>query len=359
MNPNLDLSAPRRFSRILVTRADRLGDLVLSTPVFSSLRRAFPNARIACLTFLENREAVEGNPFLDEVILYEKKGSEKGIAGNLFFASRLARKKFDLVIHLHATRRMHFVSWLAGIPVRIGWRRKCAWALTHSFEDIKKEGKKHEAQYNFDLLKPLGVCVPDTLETFFPLSEKARLSFEMLADHLDLRRDKPWMVLNPSASCPSKIWPPERFGDLVEKISEKYDFRFIAIGTRKDRPRVEKLKSRTRTAVYDLSGKLTLGMLGILLKDSALLISNDSGPVHIASAVGTPVVSIFGRNQPGLSPARWGPLSGDSRIVWKDVGCPKCLAHNCQIHFLCLDAVSVEDVLQAARELLTRRLALQ
>lgn len=345
--------------RILVTRTDRLGDLVLSTPVFSSLRKAFPRAWIACLTFLENREVLEGNPFLDEVILYDKKGSEKGILGNLIFAFELARKKFDLVIHLHATNRVHLAGWLARIPVRIGWRRKCAWALTHSYEDVKKEGRKHEAEYNFDLLKPLGITAPSTFETFFPLSTESHLSFEMLAKHLSLTQDKPWVVLNPSASCPSKLWPPERFGYLADKISEKYDCRFIAIGRQTDRPQVERLRSRTSVPIYDLSGRLNIGMLGVLLKNAALLVSNDSGPVHIASAVGAPVISIFGRKQPGLSPTRWGPLSGDSRVVWKDVGCEECLAHKCQIHFLCLDAVSVEEVFQAVEELLSRRLVLQ
>jgi heptosyltransferase-2 len=99
----------------LVTRTDRIGDFVLSTPVFETIREKFPYAKIAALTFIENRELVEGNPYLDEVILYDKKDREKGLWGNLRFARMLSKKKFDLVIHLHATNRMHLVSWLARI----------------------------------------------------------------------------------------------------------------------------------------------------------------------------------------------------------------------------------------------------
>ena len=117
------------------------------------------------------------------------------------------------------------------------------------------------------------------------------------------------------------------------------------IGAEKDRSLAAKVQVAAGIPISDLTGRLSLGMLGALLKTSSLLISNDSGPVHIASAVGTPVISIFGRNQPGLSPVRWRPLGENARVVWKNVGCDPCLAHNCEIHFLCLDVISVEDVL--------------
>ncbi|MBI3306400.1 MAG: glycosyltransferase family 9 protein [Candidatus Omnitrophica bacterium] len=336
-----------------MTRADRIGDLILSTPVFSELRKAFPQAWIAGLTFVENKDILLGNPYLNEVILYDKKGSERGVWGNIRFAKKLADKKFDLVVHLHATNRMHWVSWLAGIPVRIGWDRKSGGLLTHAYADFKKEGKKHEAEYNFELLKPLGVSCPEKLETFFPLQEKSRLSLGTFLKQHQIPCDKPWVVMNPAASCPSKIWPSGRFGELAEKIAGQFDVYFLLIGTKSDRPLMQKIKEAApRISFYDLSGKLSLGMLGVLLKDSVLLISNDSGPVHIASAVGTPVISIFGRKQPGLSPTRWRPLGERSRVVWKDAGCIECLAHNCQIHFLCLDMISSNDVFKEAAAIL-------
>ncbi|MFA6599719.1 MAG: glycosyltransferase family 9 protein [Candidatus Omnitrophota bacterium] len=372
---------PIRFDRpprILVTRADRIGDLVLSTPVFPALRRKYPAAKIACLTFLENRGLVLGHPDIEEVLLYDKKGSERGWLGNLWFASRLRRMKFDAVVHLHATNRMHLVGWLAGIPVRIGWRRKCAWALTHSLEDLKREGRKHEAEYSFDLLEFLDVPCPEKVETSVPLNDREKQSLEMLLRHHGINHSKPWIIIHPGASCPSKVWPAEKFRALIGRLFEKYDAHVITVGARQDRRACEEslrgfetVSSAGRRAglssesclqtdlpaslhdndchVTDLSGRVTLGMLAWLLKDSALLISNDSGPVHVATAVGTPVVSIFGRNQPGLSPARWRPLGQRSKVVWKDVGCRVCLAHRCRINFLCLDAISADEVFAAAK----------
>ena len=103
--------------------------------------------------------------------------------------------------------------------------------------------------------------------------------------------------------------------------------------------------------VLDLCGRLSLSALAILLREAAVLISNDTGPVHIAAAAGTPVVSIFGRNQPGLSPVRWRPIGEMTRVVWRDVGCNPCLAHACRIHFLCLDVISAAEVLKELESL--------
>ena len=335
----------KNLSKILVTRTDRIGDLVLSTPVFSALRKQFPTAWITCLTFCENREIVEGNPYLDEVILYDKKGTEKGVAGNLRFARFIAAKKFDTVIHLHATNRMHWISWLAGIPVRIGYDRKSSWTLTHRVLDKKREGLKHEAEYNFDLLQLLKVERPESLSLYFPLKDSAERSLRELMKHYNIPQDTPKVILNPSASCPSKRWPADRFGYLVNKIANQYEATFIAIGTKQDRSFVQEVQKHASFPVFDLSGRLSLAMLGSLMKQSSLLISNDSGPVHVANAVGTPAISIFGRKQMGLSPTRWRPLDSKSRVIWKDVGCETCLAHRCQIQFLCLDAITVDDVL--------------
>lgn len=344
---NFSKEAPR----ILVTRTDRIGDLVLSTPVFPALRRRFPRAYIAALTFTGNREILEGNPFIDELILYDKTGSEKGLLGNLLFAGKLARRKFDVVIHLHATNRMHWVTFLAGIPMRIGWNRRAPYTLTRGHPDIKAEGKMHEAEYNFELLKPLGIEKPEKLELYFPVTPRAAASLEELLFQLGIPEDKPCVLLSPSASCPSKRWPAERFAALAALIRQKYDVTVALIGGPADAGLSRTIREKCAAEIHDLTGSLSLGMLGALLERSALLISNDSGPVHIACAVKTPVVSIFGRNQAGLSPARWGPLGENSRIVWKDVGCTVCLAHDCQIGFLCLEAISAEEVLNAAASL--------
>jgi len=335
--------------RILITRTDRIGDLVLTTPLLKALREKFPRAHIAVLVFLEHREIVQGNPFIDEVILYDKNGSEKDLWGQFLFSQKLRSKKFDRVIHAHGTNRMHLAAWLAGIPVRIGYDRRAPWALTQVHPYNKKKGLKQEAEYLLELVKPLGVLAPSEMETFFPVPAGAVRSLENLLLFHKVPRDLPWIVLNPSASDVTKMWPAERFGELVTRIAQERAFVFLAIGIKKDRASIEKMKQSTPIPIFDLSGRLSLGMLGALLKRAALLVSNDSGPVHIATAVGTPVVSIFGRYELGLGPRRWRPLGKNSRVVAKDVSHIPAADRK----FTYIDEISVEDVFAAVKDLLT------
>lgn len=337
--------------RILVTRTDRIGDLVVSTPVFDALRRKFPKAWIAALVFTENRELVEGNPALDEVILYDKKGRERGGFGNWRLGRALARKRFDAVIHLHATNRMHWLGWLAGIPVRAGWDRKSAHRLTHRLPDIKVRGEKHEALYNFELLRLFGVEAPEKLEPCFPVTDNAVRSVRELVFQLGLPQDRPLCVLHPSASCPSKRWPASRFAEVAAQVRQKYGAEVAVIGGAADGALAKMIERESGVPVWNFCGRVGLGGLGVLLREAAVLVSNDSGPVHIASAVGTPVISVFGRNQPGLSPARWKPLGPNARVLWRDVGCNPCLAHACHIHFLCLDVIPSSEVMRELESL--------
>jgi lipopolysaccharide heptosyltransferase II len=334
--------------RILITRTDRIGDLVLTTPLFKALREKFPKAWIAVVVFLEHREIVQENPFLDEVILYDKKGSEHGLWGQLCFSQKLRSKGFDVVVHAHGTNRMHLAAWFAGIPLRIGYARRAPWALTHVHPYNKKEGKKQEAEYLFELLDLLGVTPPKEIETFFPVADLYIRSFESLRAFHKIPCDQPWIVLNPAASDVTKMWPAERFAELVTRIQKDRSNTFIAIGTAQDRSLIAKLIKNTPVPIFDLSGRLSLGHLGALLKRSALLISNDSGPVHIATAVGTPVVSIFGRYEAGLGPERWRPLGKCSRVVVKDVSnIPEA-----DRKFTYIDEITVEDVYQATKDLI-------
>jgi heptosyltransferase II len=337
--------------RILVTRTDRIGDLVLTTPVFKALREKFPDAWIAALVFIEHKDIVKGNPYLDEVILYDKKGSEKGLLGQALFAGTLRKKKFDIAVHCHGTNRMHLAAWLSGIPKRVGYARRAPWALTHVHPYNKKKGEKQEAEYLFDLLEPLGVVKPGKIETFFPVPERAVRALENLLFHHHVPQDRPWVVLSPSASDVTKMWPTDKFAELVMRLQKEMKGVFFAVGSLKDKPIVESLKENSTVTIFDLAGKLTLGMLGALLKRSQLLVSNDSGPVHIAVAVGTPVVSIFGRYEAGLGPDRWKPLGEKSRVVAKDVSnIPPA-----ERKFTYIGEISVDEVSRAARDLLQDR----
>jgi len=335
------------FKRILIVRTDRIGDVVLSTPIIKALREAYPNAYIAMMVSPYAKDIVEGNPYLDEVIIYDKEHNHKSWMGSVKFALRLKKKRFALALILHPTNRAHLVTFFAGIPRRIGYDRKLGFLLTDRIRHTKQFGEKHELEYNLALLTYLGI-EPEDKNLFMPIKTESERWIEDIFRQEGIKEQDKLLAIHPGASCPSKIWPNERFAEVSDKLIEKYGFKVLIISGPRDIILAQNVIKHMRHPAINLAGKTSVSQLASVLRRCRLFISNDSGPVHIAAAVGTPVISIFGRNQKGLSPTRWGPLGKKDKVLHKEVGCLECLAHNCTRSFACLEAISIEDVLCAA-----------
>ncbi len=340
------------YRRILISRTDRIGDVLLSTPVIKALREKFPQAYIAMLVAPYARDIVEGNPYLDEVIIYDKDGKHKSWWRSIKFAGRLKKKKFDLAVILHPSNRLHLIAFLAGIPLRLGYNRKLGFLVNLRKAHKKQEGRKHEAEYNLDLLSELGIS-GSPHDLFMPIRQESERYVEELFRKEGISQADKILAINPGASCPSKIWPVENFARVAEKLAGLHNFKILILGGPKEIHLADKVAHKIKGRVINLAGKTSVSQLASIFKRCRLFISNDSGPVHLASAVGVPVISIFGRNQAGLSPRRWGPLGKRDKYLHKDVGCIQCLAHNCQKEFACLKAITVEDVLKAAEDILS------
>ena len=346
----MTMLAPRR---ILVIRLDRIGDVVLSTPVLTALRRYFPHAFIAMMVRPACRDVVIGHPAVDDVILYEKDSAHRGVLATARFARRLRRYDFDTALILHPSNRSHWIPWLARIPVRIGYHRKSGWLLTHRLPHRKQEGQQHEARYTLELLEPFGIREPDPTP-HVPVQPAAVARVESLLVEASIRPTDRLVAIHPSASCVSKRWMPERFAQVADRLMAEPGIRVCLVAGADDAVYAGRVAEAMRQPAMNLAGRLTIGEFAALLRRCRLLISNDSGPVHLAAAVGTPVVDIFGRNQAGLSPLRWGPLGEGHVILHKEVGCVTCLAHRCDIGFLCLTSLTVDEVYGAAISILER-----
>ena len=337
--------------RILITRTDRLGDVVLSTPVIKHLRALYPQAYIAFMVRPENRDVVTNNPYLDEVIVYDKYGSEKSFWKTFKFALDLKKKKFDLAIALHPTNRVHTMLFLAGVPVRVGYNRKMGKLLTKRITHFKQEGQKHEVDYNFDLLKEAGFETEGADRMpFMKTSEDERRLVDALLKDVSLGNNI--IALHVGASCPSKRWPAEGFSEAADMLAGKYGSQIALVGGDETVAFSREVLDAMKNKAVDLTGTLLIGELAEFLSRCRLFISNDSGPVHVAVAVGTPVVVIFGRQEAGLSPRRWGPLGDKDKVLHKEVGCHVCLAHNCDKDFKCLKAVTAAEVVESAEKIL-------
>lgn len=337
----------KNFKKILITRTDRIGDVVLATPVIEQLKMAYPNAKISFLTTPYTVDLIEGNPNIDEVIIYDKKGKEKNfIGGILFFALKLHSKKFDAVFVLHPTNRMHLACFIARIPVRVGWDRKYGNLLTHKLEHNKQLGIKHESEYNLDLLKLIGIKTQKpTLNLPYDYISKF-IDFTSLTK-FDLKENKKYIVFALGASCLSKQWPVEFFAQVANKLSSLIpEFSVVVLGSSSEETLSKKFISLYKGECIDLTGKLSLKEVIFFIKHVAGFIGNDSGLSHIAASFDIPLISLFGRADPGLSPLRWRPLGQNSIFIHKDVTCVKCLAHNCEKDFQCIRSILVDEVVE-------------
>ncbi|MCX5699501.1 MAG: lipopolysaccharide heptosyltransferase II [Candidatus Omnitrophica bacterium] len=339
------------YRRILIARTDRLGDVLLSTPVIKALRQKFPQAYISMLVSPYTKDVLDGNPALDEIITFDKDVKNKGWLAGLKFAMGLRKKKFDLAIVLHPVTRVHLLIFLAGIPKRLGYDRKFGFLFTHRIKHTKQCGQKHESEFALDLIRYLGI-EPVDKTLFMPVKQESEKWVKVLFSQAGIKDSDKLLIIHPTASCPSRIWPAERFAEVADRLAQKYGFKVCIVSGLKDTQKVQEVIKNMRVQALNLAGKTSISQLASLLKRSQLFISTDSGPMHMASALGVPVITIFGRNQAGLSPRRWGPLGAKNRVLHKTVGCIICLAHNCQKDFACLKATTVKDVLGAAEEIL-------
>ena len=340
--------------KILVVRTDRIGDVILSTPVVANLRAAFPKSYIAFMCRPYTAAILEKNPNIDELIIYDKYGKHKSFLSSLAFSFYLRKKKFDLSLVLHPTNRAHLLIFFAGIKRRVGWDRKLGFLLNKRIAHKKQEGKKHELEYTLDILREAGVNIV-TQDVFIPKNPADEAWADNLLQENNINYKKDIVIgLGIGASCPSKIWPSRNFAELARKLHNQLGAKIIVFAEGKESNLSVEFKINCTFRFLDLTGKVNLSEIFSLFRRLALFIGNDSGLVHACWGVGRPVISIFGRNNPGLSPRRWGPRGKDSFFFHQDPGCKVCQAHNCQKGFICLKKIAPQDVFQKASYMLDK-----
>lgn len=304
------------FNNILIIRTDRIGDVVLTTPAIKALRQAHPTARISILVTPATFDLVNGNPYVDEILLDDREGGHKGPFGFIRLVHEIRLKRFDLAIIFHTKRRYNLSCYIAGIPHRIGYKNnKFGFLLTQPIHDLRPLGEKHEAEYCMDVLKAIGI-VNEDLDIFIPTNKEAEDWAVHWMQENNLKPNE-FIIIHPDASDQAKCWPSVNFAKLMDRLVELYPLKIILIGSKQSMALSEVILQQTRKGpqFLNLTGKTSLAQVASLLRRSCLLISNDSGPVHVASGVGSSVISLFMRNQPGINSERWKPMGPKGFIL--------------------------------------------
>jgi heptosyltransferase-2 len=340
---------PSSISKVLVRATNWLGDAVMSLPALRAIRGIFPHAHLAVLARPWVADLYAREQSIDRVIPYP---SLQGLRARRAFASRLHAERFDAAILLQNAFDAALITWLAGIPERIGYARDGRSILLTQAVPVPEPGDipRHERFYYLELLRRAGM-----LERF-PPGDTIRLdgidaSRAAGTSHLTaLGIDQPVIGISPGAAYGNaKRWLPERFAETAAMLP--MDITFLIFGSASERPLCETVVESLRQAgrrVRNLAGETSLREFIDLAAACRLFLTNDSGAMHIASALAVPTVTVFGATDDTTT----GPTGALARVVREHAECSPCLLRECPIDHRCMTRVTSQRVSQVAQILL-------
>ena len=332
----------RSYKRILIVEVNWLGDVLFSTPFIRAMREKFKDAHIACMVPPRAKEILEHNPYVDEIILYDEKTTHRGFLTKLKLVSSLRKKDFDLAVLLHRSLTRTLITMLGGIKARAGYvTEKRKPFLTHPIEP--PDQNLHKVEYFLNIASSFGCDISRKDYEFF-ITDKERAFIDEELSGNGIAKDDFLVVINPGGNWPPKRWSEENFARLSDILIREYKAKVVLSGAEKDKEPAARIKEKMREHITILSGRTNLKELGALMERAGCVISGDSGPMHIGVAMKSNVIALFGPTSPGLT----GPYGGGNyRVIQKDVGCrPPCYDLMCD-NYQCMDAITVDDVVEA------------
>lgn len=320
--------------KILVIRLSSIGDIILTTPVLKAFKEKYPEAIIDFLVLDKFKAAIEGLLYIDNLILFNKKEND-GLKNMKIFAEKLRSNNYDYVFDLHSKLRSKVISKHLGVKC-YRYRKRSWWkTLLVKLRLIKYEVDDTIVKNYFGAFKDFGVEYKGEDLTFsFPSGME-----EKFKEYADLP------VMAPGASKNTKKWTPEGFGTLAKLIFEKYGKETILIGGNEDKEVCEKIDKISGRHTINLAGKLSLKESGALLSRAKFLVTNDSGPFHIARGVKCKTFVIFGPTSPGMF-----DFGKNDTLIYSGESCAPCSLHGDKVcpkhHFNCMNNIKGEMILK-------------
>ena len=343
----------RSERKILIVKVGALGDVILASPSFRMIRKKFPEAHLALLVDSRFAAVVSRCPHLNEIIPFDRKkaGSWIWLAR---FAKRLRQEGFDVSVDFQNTKRTHFLSFLAGIPHRYGFRRGAlGWLLNHP--DFTAAQPDSPVRHQFRILSKLGITQLDETLELWPNPESEAQVAEWLEEKEFNSSGRPTvgLAIGSSVRWPTKRWPIESFRALAGRMAKELGCQFVLIGSQEDRVLVEPLLGTTHapplpsSSILDLVGKTSLPQLVSLIQRLNVLVTGDTAPLHIAGALGVKTVALFGPTDP----RRHVQPSNGTTVLTRHLPCQPCYSGICRYPetLACLKRIGMDEVFQAVR----------
>lgn len=344
VNNNHHHFASTDVCRILVRATNWIGDAVMNTPALAAIRATFPRAEIVLVANPIVADLFMHHPCCDRVLVFDKKRKDKGIVGLMRFSAQLRKERFDIAILLQKAIEAAIMARLARIPVIIGYKTDGrGFLLSHSMIFDKNIQDQHHVYHYLHLLKLLGINGNNYQQVLHITPAETAWATTLLAT-------KKWVAINPGAAYGSaKRWLPERFAEVGDLVAERYGLKVILIGGPVETDIGAEIEQLMSVKPLNLIGKTTVREMMALVSLVRLMVTNDSGPMHIAAALKRPIVAVFGPTDHKTTH----PYGTVHRIVRKEFSCAPCLLRECPIDHRCMVAVTVQDVMAAIAEIET------
>ena len=332
-----------KIKKILVIDLAFIGDVILATPTMRALKKKFPDAALTMLTIPLTAEIAAMNPYVDEVLVYDKRGKDAGLFGMWRMARRLAPLGFDLAVSMNFALRGAVVAWLAGIPHRLGYDAQHAKIFLTMVASHHRDGIKHETQNHLEVLRPLGIddkSVDASLVMDVPDSARESLAAKSTAHHIP---EDGYLVLCPIGSYARKNLPMATAAHVVRHFSQRRAI--FLIGGKAEGKQLEEIAELAGLPKNNvLAGVLTLPELAAFLEKATCLLTVDTGPLHIAQAVGCRTVAVFGPTDPVV----WGPRGERDVILQYPTDCSPCWGKGkCEKKMICVAGTTAREIIKA------------
>ncbi|MBL8038954.1 MAG: lipopolysaccharide heptosyltransferase II [Nitrospira sp.] len=342
-------SAPPR--NILVRAPNWIGDAVMCEPALRGLRSLFPEADVTMLAKPAVAELFRAAPELNRVLVYEDREAHAGISGKWALAGLLRRQGFDLAVLFQNAFEAALIAWLAGIPQRYGYATDGrVLFLTKPVAVPESHQSAHQVEYYWNLLKPLGLSGRAPLPTLCVTTEESHAMDARLAA-LGSGISDLVIGINPGSTYGSaKRWLPERFAEVAQRLAERVgrdegrQAAVVVLGAKGEESLGRDIAARINGRSVVLSGTTTIRELMAVVKRCRILITNDTGPMHVAAACGVPVVAVFGPTDSCTT----APYGQERSVVRETVDCAPCLLRECPIDHRCMTQISADRVYDVA-----------
>ncbi len=336
----------KKYKRILIIEVNWIGDVLFSTPLIREIAETFKHAYIACLVHPRTKEILEGNPRINEIIIYDEEHRHRSLLGKLRLILLLRKKHFDLAVILHRSFTRALITCFAGIRERAGYiTKKGKRLLTLPVEP--PEESLHKVEYFLRIAARLG-CDTSRKNYEFFITGKERKYIEETLAKAGIKKEDFLVVINPGGNWLPKRWPEEKFARLADRLIKEYGAKVVISGAERDLSLAGRIKEKMKEKPLVLCGRTNLKQFGALAERANFVISGDSGPMHIAVAMKSNTIALFGPTSPHLT----GPSgAGNYRVIQKDIDCEvPCYDPACR-NYRCMDTITVEDVLKVCEEM--------